>query len=880
MLENPIFKNWYNASESQQLVILGDMGHGKSFAMAFLAERLSLRNKYRLPRPVLCQYYCRDHETGKATSVLSGLVYSLLNQLRGLQKPFYERYKQAEASDYDPAENTDTMENFLQDMLETIDRPVIFVIDGLDECDDDSWNRLLGFLKSTSQTASGLKIILSCRPREEILEQIDDMARIELGSDPERDRIIVNKTLERLPYLRPDIKALVRENLSQRAQGSAIWVTMIIELIKLRRIRAKPFMERFLEEIPLPEKLSEVYGSILSRATSDDRENRQLAITALKVLAVSRRSLSIVELAWAVALSLSQNVRTVDGLAELVDHQRLMGLIYPFIASPDYDEPRKTQIRIIHQSVKEWVFTQCEPKGSASEAPDQMNNVSKSPDAFMLDICIKYLLLDDIGNNDLFSEEQAAFAELPQFSESSSDDVEPLEYDPNCTWESWEDDMARFDPVDRGFGEFFVYASCHWVDHFGCINILPLPSLAGIETLCQAKSTRLRNWTQQNCRPGCTMYPRFEFDSSLYDPLSITSIYGSVPTLLDMLRKSNLDSDKFLQGSTIKAADQILQWGSISRLRILSLDDRTGQQLQNYEFFRLIIKRWDESRLITNPWHKERQDWDLVFDLVDNVSEKLVEEHWGNELLCLAASAGCIPIVKRLMTSAQHKGELRNELLREHHLEEKQSSFDKLTHQSIGQAVLGNHVDVVEYLLGENGIEAHLRYRNSRGENILHLASKLCNPQMFRLLIPRFQEGINAKDDQGDTPLLRIIMSPLTSRYESANVLFSQSNTNWTSHSLGWQRDSLRAAVSRLDPDMCCILIWIGNINPVAALTCGNEGQMDLKERGPRNEGNLLGTLIDLLISESEGDSTQLTGSMEETLRNVAERNYIRRFRV
>lgn len=239
-----------------------------------------------------------------------------------------------------------------------------------------------------------------------------------------------------------------------------------------------------------------------------------------------------------------------------------------------------------------------------------------------------------------------------------------------------------------------------------------------------------------------------------------------------------------------------------------------------------------------------------------------------------------MPIVLRSMTSAQHKGELMNEFLREKQLEEKKSSLDESTHQSIGQAVLGNHVDIVEYLLGENGIETHLRYRNSRGENVLHLASRLCNPVMFRLLIPRFREGINAEDDQGDAPLLRIIMSPLASRYESANVFLSRSSTNWNSHPLGWQRGSLRAAVSRLDLDMCCILIWIGNINPVAALTCGNEGQINLKERGPRNEGNLLGTLLDFLLSESEGNSAQLTGSVEEALRKVTEKHYIRRLKV
>lgn len=41
---------------------------------------------------------------------------------------------------------------------------------------------------------------------------------------------------------------------------------------------------------------------------------------------------------------------------------------------------------------------------------------------------------------------------------------------------------------------------------------------------------------------------------------------------------------------------------------------------------------------------------------------------------------------------------------------------------------------------------------------------------------------------------------------------------------------------------------------------------MDLKG-GPKNEGDLLGTFVHLLISESEDDAAQLAGSVEEALR-------------
>ena len=113
----------------------------------------------------------------------------------------------------------------------------------------------------------------------------------------------------------------------------------------------------------------------------------------------------------------------------------------------------------------------------------------------------------------------------------------------------------------------------------------------------------------------------------------------------------------------------------------------------------------------------------------------------------MAASTGCMPIIRRLIDRAQHNAELKTELLRGSSREPQTMSFGKPVHQSIGEAVLGNHVDVVEYLLGQQGIEAHLQHRNSRGENVLHLASRPCNPVMFRLSVPCFKECIHQTDD-------------------------------------------------------------------------------------------------------------------------------------
>lgn len=344
--------------------------------------------------------------------------------------------------------------------------------------------------------------------------------------------------------------------------------------------------------------------------------------------------------------------------------------------------------------------------------------------------------------------------------------------------------MIRFEPTERGFGEFFVYASCYWLKHFSAVEVEPLPDLSNIESLCQAGSIRLHNWIQQNCRPGCTVSPRFEFDYRLYDPLSITSLYGSTPMLRDLLKGSSFVKDVYLPNPAMEAVDQILRWGEISRLLILFFDDQVGHQLQNLDFFQSIMKAWQNSHQraheVAVGWNSEYiPNWDDLFALVDIVLELMVQGRWGNELLCLAASAGCMPIIQRLMDSARFNEELRSELLRGSRIEPQWTMFEPV-HQSLGEAVLGNHIDVVECLVKENGIDTHLRYQNSRGENVLHLASMICNPEIFHLLAPRFPEGILQRDCRGDTPLVRVIMnfSASGNRFESARILLSQS-TDW-----------------------------------------------------------------------------------------------------
>jgi hypothetical protein len=83
---------------------------------------------------------------------------------------------------------------------------------------------------------------------------------------------------------------------------------------------------------------------------------------------------------------------TVHAPSKIVDHQRVMEFIQPFIASHDYGELRKPQVRLTHQSVKGWMRELPLESGRESKKPDETGHDCKNPGNFMFNICIKYLL--------------------------------------------------------------------------------------------------------------------------------------------------------------------------------------------------------------------------------------------------------------------------------------------------------------------------------------------------------------------------------------------------------------------------------------------------------------------------------------------------------
>jgi hypothetical protein len=144
---------------------------------------------------------------------------------------------------------------------------------------------------------------------------------------------------------------------------------MTVKLIELRELTEDGQIRNFLKNVALPGNLSDLYISLFSRCTGNDSENIQLTSTALKLLAATRRPLSILELAWAVTLGAADQITTVGALGKLVDHRRIMSLIHPFISRVDFNDVNKYQVRLVHQSVKEFIVKTCISKHLRLQGP-------------------------------------------------------------------------------------------------------------------------------------------------------------------------------------------------------------------------------------------------------------------------------------------------------------------------------------------------------------------------------------------------------------------------------------------------------------------------------------------------------------------------------
>ncbi|EMR63265.1 putative nacht domain protein [Eutypa lata UCREL1] len=359
------------------------------------------------------------------------------------------------------------------------------------------------------------------------------------------------------------------------------------------------------------------------------------------------------------------------------------------------------------------------------------------------------------------------------------------------------DGPRTFDPAPR-FGQFFAYASCFWLDHFTEASAESLISLPDIAYLCRASSKTLSNWVAMYCRPDFTITPKYEKYATDYrDPLTVLCNSGP----------------------------------DVAFNRFLEDYERTIRKLE----------------YVMIDWENDRRGRAGIREFLDLVMPLFIREGPANDLLCAAARHGWISIAKMLFEEAARNPSFKEELLYpQKDTEKKKSKHHLEPHQSVGEAASFGEIAMVRYLLEQDGIEAHLRYRDDHGNNVFHrVARRNCEAEMFELLIAHFKDGVDQLNDSNETPLDLVVFdgTELSSNYEAAEVLLRLGGANvrggnGIAKGSEWD-EPLRRAARTGQLEMCRVLVEVGGADPRSVL---------------REDGELIDPFTDNLSREQKAE--------------------------
>lgn len=835
--------------------------------MAYIIEHVTQLNEGHIPSPIICYHYCQDNETGKSLNVYSSLIQQLMQKKQQVKVQFnswYEKHKSE--SNYSPAHDSKLLGEFFFDAIKSSERPVFIFLDGLDECDDKSCAELVTSLRHHQRLMPTLRCCVSVRYHEEIQTLLDGCSEIHMQNDPERDAVIVaHMVKERLPFLEGEARALVTTRLSELAKGSAIWVQMAVDLLAIRKTRAIAKLRAFLRD-ELPDSgLSGLYAKLFIHVAGKDDDNARSLSDALEILATAARPLSIAELGWAVALRDPEtSVETVQELEEYVDTKRLLGLLSPFISGVKFEAENTRQVRLLHQSVRELVFQSPPRHWARPRDSTQMSNAAvlerrSELDGKVAQECVKYLLLNEIGDHNLFSSEQEWEQSLDWLPGADIFDDGPSAVastaNSRISGPPSETAEPHFDPTERGFGGFFTYASCYWLHHLSRAERGNGPALSDVILLTTAGQIRSENWWEQFLRPDCTrQHDESRARPRSLDPMTIVSLYGPGYLFDELLLELDTAAEKGLSITAEQrenAVKTILRQGDMSRLPKLMRFDTEANLAEAVHSSVAVMQHW--SSKCEDLTADEKSNFDLVFDHIASGFNMMVEQEWGNELLCLAAGCGCIPIIERLFKAASCNPDLRKEILRTPH-RDNGKQHEAVHHQSVGDAAWNGQGATVAFLLEQEGIEAHLNYKDLKGNNVLHKATRSCDPETFGLLLSRYPEGIAERNEGESTPLQVLVFRRRDDGAELIRLLLQagadvrcgldEAPSDW--------HEPIRMASRYGDVKVIETLVKVGGADPMSVFKRGSQepgGQLDLIDPFDDNDALLMQHVRETLLS-------------------------------
>ncbi|KAF5006657.1 hypothetical protein FDECE_6991 [Fusarium decemcellulare] len=382
--DNDTYQSWLQADDSQLLWISGGPGRGKTMLSIFLTHELEALASDSFS--LVLYVFCGDKSHSSEIAILRSLLYQIIDK-----SPAMTRHAAAvtERTGHTLASREDLWTIFIDIVRDPEVGPILCLIDGLDECNQEAIRWLLKSVhaifdkgsQSTLSPPNPFKLLITNSIALDVVRVIN--AKIqehdifsELGHE------FINE---------------VKETLEKRSGGTFLWVGFAIR--ELLSAETKTEMRRVLEA--MPQGLEALYSHILLRIKVRWRED---IAQLLHWVIQARHSLTASELAGA----MGAQVQTI------LDLVTMSGSLLTWGQRPEYTIVRfewgrsdHRVVKLLHASVSDFL------RGTARSGikpPVEFRMDAEITEFEMAQICLNAV---EIGFSDLQRHDSERYAFLP-----------------------------------------------------------------------------------------------------------------------------------------------------------------------------------------------------------------------------------------------------------------------------------------------------------------------------------------------------------------------------------------------------------------------------------------------------------------------------------
>ncbi|KAH8898200.1 hypothetical protein GQ53DRAFT_802609 [Thozetella sp. PMI_491] len=380
-LEADYFRDWITAPHPDLLWVKGKPGSGKSTLFNFLHTKL-LRSHAQYTTLTFF-FHARGTDLQKSTTgMYRSLLWQLLRDHPDLcdifNDPRFESILNTDGSKRDTSAPQWTLQ-LLKNIFEQTVRmagarrkPIICLIDALDECKEDDIRDMVLFfehiIERNKRFLSSFRICLASRhyPHITITRGLTPI----LEDQPGHKSDIISYVQSKLHIDNQKKSDELRQMIQEKAAGSFMWVILMVNLVNKEWDRGRtPTLQKLLDDTP--EDLDSLYEDMLTRDSSNRKE---LHLCVLWVL-FAKRPLSPDELYMAILAGLGPDpLHLAFNALEVTEEDKMRFIldcskgIVKIVPSP---EP---MVQFIHESVRGFLLQKglahiCPPSERGFEGP-------------------------------------------------------------------------------------------------------------------------------------------------------------------------------------------------------------------------------------------------------------------------------------------------------------------------------------------------------------------------------------------------------------------------------------------------------------------------------------------------------------------------------